>query len=85
MDGFSYLSRDYLIVRTTMMGNERFMITIIVFLFALGFEDYSMNIKSLSRSMICLQEIDLYKRSMYTRDRWFVSFVPSFPDSMDNH
>ena len=55
MDGFFYLSRDYLIVRTTMMGNERFMITIIVFLFALGFEDYSMNIKSLSK---------LYKRSM---------------------
>ena len=55
MDGFFTLSRDYLIIQTTMMGNERFMITIIVFLFALGLEDYSMNMKGLS---------NLYKISM---------------------
>ena len=42
-----------------MMGNECFMITIYVFLFALGLKDYSMNIQDLS---------NLYnKKSRYDR------------------
>ena len=55
MDGFFYLSHDYLIVWRTTMGNERFIITISFFLFALRLEDYSMDIQDLS---------NLYKRSM---------------------
>ena len=55
MDAFFYLSRDYLIVWTTTMGNEHFIITISFFLIAFRLEDYSMDIQDLS---------NLYKRSM---------------------
>ena len=54
-DNLFLLSRDSLVVRTTMMGNERFKINIYVFLFALGLKYYSMNIQHSS---------NLYKRSM---------------------
>ena len=55
MDALVLLSRDYLIVWITIVENERFIITIYVFLFALGLKDYSMSIQDLS---------NLYKRSM---------------------
>ena len=49
------LSHSYLIVWTSIMENERFMITIYVFLNAFGMKGYSMNARDLS---------NLYKRSM---------------------
>ena len=55
MDALVLLSRDYLIVWIAIVENERFIITIYVFLFALGLKDYSMSIQDLS---------NLYKRSM---------------------
>ena len=54
-DSLFLLSRDSLVVRTTMMGNVRFKINIYVFLFALGLKCCSMNIQHSS---------NLYKRSM---------------------
>ena len=55
MDALVLLSRDYLIVWITIVENGRFIITIYVFLFALGLKDYSMSIQDLS---------NFYKRSM---------------------
>ena len=55
VNGFFLMSGDYLIVWTTIMENERFLITIYVFLFALVLKYYSMNQKYLN---------NLYKRSM---------------------
>ena len=55
MDALVLLSRDYLIVWITIVENERFIITIYVFLFALGLKDYNMSIQDLS---------NFYKRSM---------------------
>ena len=55
MDVLFLLSRDYLIVWMTIIENERFIITIYVFLFALGLKDYNMIIQDLS---------NFYKRSM---------------------
>ena len=46
--GLYPLPRDYVVVWTTMMENECFMIIIYAFLFALGLKDYSMNIQDLS-------------------------------------
>ena len=50
-----HFSRDYLIVWRTIIENERFMITIYVFLFALGLKYYTINRKGLS---------NLYKSSV---------------------
>ena len=55
MDVLFLLSRDYLIVWMTIIENERFIITIYVFLFVLGLKDYNMSIQDLS---------NFYKRSM---------------------
>ena len=46
--GLYPLPCDYVVVWTTMMENECFMIIIYAFLFALGLKDYCMNIQDLS-------------------------------------
>ena len=48
INGLFLLSRDSLIVWTTIMENECFMITLYVFLFPLELKDYSMNRKDSS-------------------------------------
>ena len=48
INGLFLLSRDSLIVWTTIVENECFMITIYVFLIALGRKDYSVNLQDLS-------------------------------------
>ena len=50
MNSLFVFSHNYLTVWATIMENERFMITIYLFLFPLGFEDYNMNIRDLSNS-----------------------------------
>ena len=66
--GFFLLSRFYLVVCATMTGNECFIITIYVFLFALGLRDYSMNMQDLinlyNKKIRYDQHAENYKRSI---------------------